>query len=134
MVTDLSARRGLTTEHSAGWLRHVGLALPLDQIEGQAEIVQATREVLEDGVSRTAAEIRATLDFYAGQTGNALTERAIVTGLGASIAGLADRLAHDLGIPVDVRTVSEGEAGAFRGIDPAQLSVAAGLTMTEAPA
>jgi type IV pilus assembly protein PilM len=134
MVTDLSSRRALTTEHSRGWLRHVGLSLPLEQIEGAPEVVQTAREVLEDGVARIAAEISATLDFYASQTGGALTQRAIVTGAGASIIGLADRLALDLGIPVEVRTVSPGHADAFGGIDPGELTVAAGLTTTEAPA
>jgi type IV pilus assembly protein PilM len=134
MVEDLSSRRALTSEHSAGWLRHVGLEVALDEIEGQPEIVQTSRDVLLDGVSRVAAEIRATLDFYASQTGNALTERAIITGPGASIAGLAERLSIDLGMPVEMRTVAAGEANAFDGIDPAQLSVAAGLTTTEVPA
>jgi type IV pilus assembly protein PilM len=134
MVEDLSSRRALTSEHSAGWLRHVGLSAPLDEIEGQPEIVHTSREVLLDGVGRVAAEIRATLDFYASQTGNAVTERAIITGPGASIAGMAEHLAIDLGMPVEMRVVSEGEANAFNGVDPAQLSVAAGLTTTEVPA
>ena len=63
-----------------------------------------------------------------------MTERAIITGPGASIAGMADHLSIDLGMPVEVRVVSEADTNAFNGIDPAQLSVAAGLTTTEVPA
>jgi type IV pilus assembly protein PilM len=133
MVSDLSGRRALTTEHSRGWLRHVGLVAPTDQIEGQADIVETTREALEDGVGRIAAEVRASLDFYAAQPGGRVAERAIVTGLAASIGGLADRLSADLGIPVEMRTVPEDQPTAFEGVDPAQLTVAAGLTTVEAP-
>jgi Tfp pilus assembly PilM family ATPase len=112
----------------------VGLSEPISQIEGVPEIVRATREVLEDGAARMATEIRTTLDFYATQTGGALTDRAIITGTGASVEGAAERVAAELGIPVEVRTVTEHQDGAFHGIDPARLTVAAGLTTTEAPA
>jgi type IV pilus assembly protein PilM len=134
MVSDLASRRSLTTEHARGWLRHVGLSRPVSDIEGDPGIVRASREVLEDGAARMATEIRATLDFYATQTGGAVTERAIITGTGASLEGAAERVALELGLPVEVRTVSEHQDGAFHGIDPARLTVAAGLTTTEAPA
>ncbi len=134
VVNDLSSRRGLTTEHSRGWLRHVGLLRALEEIEGQPEIVRAAREANEAGVASIAAEIRSTLGFYAAQSGRSLTERAIITGAASSVEGFADRLAIELGMPVEVRTVREAQAGAVNGIDPAQLSVAAGLTTAEAPA
>ena len=133
MVSDLAARRALTTEHARGWLRHVGLINPLGQIEGQPELVQATRAVLEDGVARMANELRSTLDFYASQAGGAQTERVVITGAGASLDGAADRVAAELGMPVEVRTVQQ-QPGADTDLDLARLTVAAGLTTTEAPA
>ncbi len=134
MVNDLMARRTLTTEHARGWLRHVGLSQPVSEIEGEPGLVRATREVLEDGAARMATEIRATLDFYAAQASGAPTERAIITGTGASLEGAAERVAAELGMPVEVRTVREHQAGAFNGVDAARFTVAAGLTTTEAPA
>ncbi len=134
MVSDLAARGGLTSEHARGWLRHVGLSRQLSEIEGEPRVVAAAREVLEHGAARMAGEIRQTLDFYATQTGGGLTERAIITGAGASLEGAAERVVAELGVPVEVRTVSEQQAGASAGIDLARLTVAAGLTTTEAPA
>ena len=43
---DLAARRGLTLEHAHGWLRHVGLLIPIDDIDGDPEIVLEARHVL----------------------------------------------------------------------------------------
>ena len=131
--SELSGRRGLTAEHSRGWLRHVGLGVPVDQLTGEPDIVRATREVLEEGVARIAAEVRATLDFYSAQTGGRPTQIAVATGPGAAIPGLVDQLAEDLRIPVSVRIVPEGQVGAYGGIDATYLSVAAGLTTSEAP-
>lgn len=134
MVTDLANRRDLTREHARGWLRHVGFSRPVSEIEGEPALVRVAREVLEEGGARIANEIRATLAFYAGQAGGAVTGRAIITGTGASVEGAADRVASELGMPVEVRTVPEQESGAYKGIDPARLTVAAGLTTTQAPA
>jgi type IV pilus assembly protein PilM len=134
MVADLAARRGLTSEHARGWLGRSPAPLRSGRSARTDPHVAATREVLEDGAARMATEIRTTLDFYATQTGGALTDRAIITGTGASVEGAAERVAAELGIPVEVRTVTEHQDGAFHGIDPARLTVAAGLTTTEAPA
>ena len=38
LLQTLTERRGLTLEHARGWTQHVGLATPLDQIEGDAEL------------------------------------------------------------------------------------------------
>ena len=131
MVTDLAARRGLTSEHARGWLRHVGLSQPVEAIEGQAEIVSAAREVLEDGVGRIAAEIRSTLDFYRTQADGPATEKLVLTGAATSIGGFADRLAAELGTPTEVRTIATDPG--LGDVDAGQFAVAAGLTTLEAP-
>jgi type IV pilus assembly protein PilM len=133
MIAELSSRGGLTSEHARGWLRHVGLDQAPAQIEGDPRVVQATREVLERGVAQIAAEIRSTLDFYASQDSGRTAERAILTGAGTTLDGFADRFAQELGMPVEARTVRESPGVALEGIDLRQLTVAAGLTTTEAP-
>jgi Tfp pilus assembly PilM family ATPase len=104
---------------------------PVDQIEGDAEIVLEAREVLEEGIRRIADEIRNSLDFYAMQQGTSHVERAIVTGPAVAIPGFADHLAMQAGLPLEVGVVEEGKPGAFGGIDAGRLAVAAGLTVDE---
>lgn len=133
LVTDLAARRGLTREHARGWLRHVGLTAPLAGLEGDPDIVQSARDVLDDGVARIAADVRTTLDFYASQDG-VITERAVLTGTGVALDGFADRFGAHLGLPAEVRVVPEASPGALEGVAAGQVTIAAGLTITEAPA
>ena len=65
----LAERRELTLEHAHGWLKHVGLIDPLDEIEGDAEIVLEARNVLTDGARRIADEVRNSIDFHVMQVG-----------------------------------------------------------------
>jgi type IV pilus assembly protein PilM len=130
MVADLAAQRGLTREHARGWLSHVGLDAELERIDGDREIVLAARTVLAESVVHIADEVRTTLDFHIAQAGSRTVERATLTGPGASLPGVADRFAQHTGLQVSVRTI-ERSAGALGGIDPAQVSVAAGLTTEE---
>ena len=41
----LAERRGLTLDHARQWLTHVGLETPLEQVDGDAEIVEEARSV-----------------------------------------------------------------------------------------
>lgn len=134
MVADLAARRALTTEHARGWIDHVGLAEPVDAIEGQAEIIAHTRDSLEESVARVATEIGATIDFHAGQDGGVPTERVILSGVASAIPGFGERLAGELGLPVEVRTVPEARPGVLSECEPSRLTIAAGLTTTRVPA
>ncbi len=128
---ELAERRGLTLEHAHGWLKHVGLEAPLDQIEGDEMIVSEARDVLEDGVRRIADEVRNSLDFHAMQAGTTNVERAVLTGPAVAIAGFPERLGELAGMPLEPGIVEEGRAGAFGGIDAGRLAVAAGLTIEE---
>ena len=64
IVATLAERRSLTLEHSRMWLGHVGLETPLASVEGDAELVAATRATLEEGVHQLADTIRNSLNFY----------------------------------------------------------------------
>src|SRR4051794_6611589 len=46
LVQTLAERRGLTSEHAAQWLNHVGLERPLDEVDGDTEVVASARAVL----------------------------------------------------------------------------------------
>ncbi len=128
---ELAERRELTLEHAHGWLRHVGLLTPVDEIDGEAEIVAEAREVLSDGVRRIGDEVRNSLDFHATQTDAAAVERVVLAGPAVAIPGFSDQLGQEIGLPLEVGVVSEARAGGFGGIDAGLLTVAAGLAVEE---
>jgi type IV pilus assembly protein PilM len=130
LAADLAERSQLTREHAHGWLGHVGLEMPIEDIEGDAEIVENARRVLLDGVRRIAADVRSSLDFHRMQDENASVSRAILTGQAAAIPGFALALASELGMTVEEGVVD----GAPDDVEAGLLTVAAGLALTEAPA
>jgi type IV pilus assembly protein PilM len=134
MATELAERRGLTLEHAHQWLEHVGLLVPIDDIEGDAEIVTEARSVVTDGVRRIADEVRNSLDYYVMQEGAIPVQGAVLTGPAVAIPGFSEQLGGSLSLPLEVRVVSEGRAGGLGGAQAGQLSVAAGLTVDEVPA
>ncbi|HEV3054170.1 MAG TPA: type IV pilus assembly protein PilM [Solirubrobacteraceae bacterium] len=133
MAADLAGRRGLTLEHAHGWLRHVGLLTPIDDVDGDPEIVLEARHVLTDAVGRIADEVRNSLDYYTMQEAASPVQRAVLTGPAVAIPGFSDQLATELAIPLEAGIIAESRAGAG-GADAGSLAVAAGLTAEEVPA
>jgi type IV pilus assembly protein PilM len=131
MAAELAERRGLTIEHAHGWLKHVGVQLPLDDVDGDPAIVLEARSVLMDGVRRIVDDVRNTLDFYTMQEGAVPAARAVLTGQAVAIPGFADQFGGGLGIPLEVGVVSEARPGGFGGIESGKLAIAAGLTIEE---
>jgi type IV pilus assembly protein PilM len=129
MLASLVERRGLTVEHARGWMQHVGLLAPLDQVEGDAELVAAVRQTLEDGVHTIADTVRNSLNFYRMQESAETVERAVLTGPAVAIPGFAERLSDELRMPVEPVVV----AGSAEGADLGRLTVAAGLAVDETP-
>ena len=127
VVHNLSERRGLTQEHARQWMQHVGLLTPLEDVEGDAELIAATRAALEEGVHQLADTVRNSLNFYRMQEGAENVERALLTGPVLAIPGFADKLSEQLKLPVEpaVVVVDDDEA------DPARLAVAAGLALED---
>ncbi len=134
IAAELAERRGLTLEHAHGWLKHVGLLMPIADVDGDPEIVIEARNVLADGMRRIVDDIRNTLDFYTMQEGAAAVTRAVLTGPALSIPGFAEQFAEGLGVPMQVGVVSEARSGGFGGVDAGRLAVAAGLTVEALPA
>jgi type IV pilus assembly protein PilM len=86
--------------------------------------------VLLDGVRRIGAEVRNSLDFHSMSGGSGTVARAVVTGPAAAVPGFAEALQSELSLPVERGVL----AGAPDGIDPAAITVAAGLAVEEVPA
>ena len=135
VAVELAGRRGLTHEHARGWLTHVGLEMPLEDVDGDPEVAAETRQVLADGVRRIAGEVRNTIDYHLSQSelGTAPVERCVLTGAASGVPGFADALADELHMQVRVGEVSGAQA--YAGItEPGRLTIAAGLAVEEAAA
>lgn len=127
IVQTLTERRGLTVEHARGWMRHVGLETPVDEIEGDAAVVAAVRQALEDGVHAIADTVRNSLNFYRMQENADAVDRAVLTGPAVAIPGFAEALAAQLHMPV-ASTLVAGSSD-----DLGRLTVAAGLAVDATP-
>jgi type IV pilus assembly protein PilM len=134
MGIELAERRGLTLEHARKWLRHVGLERPLEEIEGDEEIIADARVVLNDGTRRLAGEVRASLEFHATQTaaGDA-PESAVLTGAAVSVPGFAEAFSRELGMPVEARSV-DAAADVADMDELSGMTIAAGLAVEEVSA
>jgi type IV pilus assembly protein PilM len=128
LAVELAERRRLTLEHARAWLQHVGLDHPVDDIEGEQDIVLEARAVLAEGVRRIAADVRNTLDFHRGQGGSGAVSRAVLTGPASAVPGFAAALESELGLPV----VTGSLVATPEGLESGRLTVAAGLAVSEA--
>jgi type IV pilus assembly protein PilM len=125
LIHTLAERRGLTLEHAEQWVKHVGLEKPLEEVEGETEVVHATRAVLEEGVHQLSDTVRNSLNFYRMQDNSETVSRAILTGPATDVPGFAEAFAQALGMPVDAGVVAHGDETA----DPSRLAIAAGLAV-----
>ena len=125
----LAERRGLTLEQARQWLGQVGLDRPTDEVDGDRETIEAAREVVAEGASKLASELRLSLDFYGTQEGAVPIQGVVACGPGTTIPGLPARLQSELGQPFEVR-----RPRALEHVDPAaaaRLTVAYGLALGE---
>jgi type IV pilus assembly protein PilM len=134
MVTSLAERQGLTLDHARAWLLHVGLGAPVEEIEGDPEIVTHARAVLQDGVHRVVDGVRNSLDFYRAQADAPGVTSMVLTGPAIAVPGLADALAEQVGLPVQAGTVAQARPGAVAPEAEPCVAVAAGLAIEELPA
>jgi Tfp pilus assembly PilM family ATPase len=103
------------------WLDHVGLATPLEEIEGDPDVAAKARMALENGAISLLDELRLSLDFYGAQDGAVQVERIVLCGPGSVISGLGPRMEPALGLPIAV-----GQPEALADLDSA---TAARLTL-----
>lgn len=123
----LATARGLSAEHAAQWLSHVGLERPLEEIEGDGATVADARSALEEGVSTLLDEMRLSLDYYGAQEGAIPVGRIVLAGPGSAIPGLLQRMQD--GLPADV---GMARPQALAGLDDgaaARLTLSYGLAL-----
>jgi type IV pilus assembly protein PilM len=127
----LAERGSLTLEHARMWMGHVGLTVPVAEIEGDADIIALTRAALDEGVHQLADTVRNSLNFYRMQDSAESVERALLTGPSVAIPGFADRLADALKLPVEPAVIAADAPEALGGADAGSLTVAAGLAVED---
>jgi type IV pilus assembly protein PilM len=123
----LATARGLSAEHAAQWLSHVGLERPLEEIEGDVATATDARSALEEGVSTLLDEMRLSLDYYGAQEGAIPVGRIVLAGPGSAIPGLLQRMQDGLAPEVGVarpQALSGLDAGAA-----ARLTLSYGLAL-----
>jgi type IV pilus assembly protein PilM len=104
IAQQLAERRRLELVHARQWLTHVGLERPVEEIEGDPEIVAEARKVLVDGARKISDEVRLTLQYYGAQESVPPVESVIACGAGVAVPGLVGQVQVELGIPVTVGT------------------------------
>jgi type IV pilus assembly protein PilM len=129
IAAGLAATRALSPEHAAEWLSHVGLELPVEQVEGDPETVAEARRALEGGATTLIDELRLSLDYYGAQEGASPVERIVLCGPGSAIPGLTARMEAGLGVPISVsRPAALGE---FDDASAARLTLPYGLALQD---
>jgi type IV pilus assembly protein PilM len=103
IAAELADGSGLSLVDAESWLLHVGLATPLEQVEGDHATAAAARTLLEANLGRLADELRLSLDYYAGLEGAAPVGEVVLCGWGSAISGLAEGLGAHLARQVSVR-------------------------------
>jgi type IV pilus assembly protein PilM len=127
MVHALAERRGLTVEHARQWLQHVGLQTPLEEVEGDPDLVAAARATLDEGVHQLADTVRNSLNFYRMQESAEHVETGVLTGPAVAIPGFVEALSSQLRLPIEAAVVSAQDEDADLG----RLTVAAGLAVDD---
>ena len=126
----LAERRALTLEHAHQWMVHVGLSAPLAAIEGDPDLVAATRGVLEEGIHQIADAVRGSVEYYRMQEDAVPVEEGILTGAAVAIPGFTEGLSERLHVPLTSAVVPTA-AEADGGLELGRLTVAAGLAVEE---
>jgi Tfp pilus assembly PilM family ATPase len=121
----LAERRELTLEHSRQWIGHVGLESDPEAVEGDPEIVAATRTVLEEGARKLVDELRLSLDYYGTQDGAVAVEEIVFCGPGSAVPGLPEALSGELGYAMRVSRPSA--LGDRDDVEAARLTLSYGL-------
>jgi len=133
MVVGTAERLAAPLDEAREWILRVGLGRSLDAFGEDGDTAATVLTVLEAGVRQIAGEVRGSLDFYAQAVSGPPVERVVLTGPATRVPGFAAALHQELGLPVDARTVEEAKPGALGDVDPARVTVAAGLAVSEMP-
>ena len=127
MVHTLAERRGLTVEHARQWMQHVGLQTPLEDVEGDTDLVASARAALEEGVHQLADTVRNSLNFYRMQESAETGRDGRAHGSRRAVPGFVEALSEQLRLPLESAVIGSQDENADLG----RLTVAAGLAVED---
>jgi type IV pilus assembly protein PilM len=127
IAAGLASERGLSPEHAEQWLLYVGLERPVEEIEGDPEVVAATREALERGTSALVDELRMSLDYYQASENAVPVARVTLCGLGSAIPGIAAAIEAQVGLSIS--TARPPALASLEGRVAARLVLPLGLAL-----
>ncbi len=117
-VTDAVAERmGVPGEQAEALKQQLGLGVAGDGLD-----VHAATRVVEATSAAFVEEIRGSLDYYLASSGSAPISRLVLTGGGARLAGLAERLQTSTRVPVEVGTPMNALRIGRTGLSPEQIA------------
>jgi type IV pilus assembly protein PilM len=122
-ITDAVAERmGVPHAQAEAMKQQLGLGAAAGGPEAQAAV-----RVVEMSGSAFVDEVRGSLDYYMASSGSGSLERLVLTGGGARLSGLAERLAAVTRVPVELGTPMRSLEIGKTGLTPEQLEFVAPL-------
>ena len=117
-VTDVVAdRMGVPQDHAEALKQQLALPTPDDGLD-----VQTAGRLVEAATASFVDEIRGSLDYYLASSGSAPISRMVLTGGGARLAGLGQRLEVTTRVPVVVGSPMQGLRVGRTGLSPEQMA------------
>ena len=117
-ITDAIAERmGVPQAQAEAMKQQLGIGLPVEGMDNQAaaRVVEAVGSAFVD-------EIRGSLDYYLASSGSAPISRLVLTGGGARLTGLVQRLEVTTRVPVQVGTPIHSLDVGRTGLTPEQIT------------
>jgi type IV pilus assembly protein PilM len=108
---------GVPQEQAEAMKQQLGLG-----VGGEGTDVQAATRVVEAVGAAFVDEVRGSLDYYLASSGSAPISRLVLTGGGARLGGLAQRLQVTTRVPVEVGTPMRTLQVGRTGLSPEQIA------------
>jgi type IV pilus assembly protein PilM len=118
-ITDaVSDRLGVPFEQAVGVKQQLGMS----PVRGEVATDHPAARVIEATASSFVEEVRGSLDYYLAQPGSVPLQRVVLSGGGARLTGLAQRLAAASRLPVQPGAAMAALRIGKTGLSPDQLS------------
>lgn len=117
-ITDAVAERmGVPQDQAEALKQRLGIGVPTEGMDNQAaaRVVEAVGTAFVD-------EVRGSLDYYLASSGSAPISKLVLTGGGARLGGLAQRLQVTTRVPVVLGTPMRGLQMGHTGLSPEQIA------------
>jgi type IV pilus assembly protein PilM len=123
----LASRKGVAIDDAREMIMEVGLEEEVELFSEEG--ADTTREVLDEGATKLAEELRMSMDFYGAQDGVTPVDRVVLCGPGSTIPGLPERI--QAGLTLEASVDLPAALSHMDQEDAARLTVSYGLALEE---